>query len=91
MDPQLLKNMNEKTINITGNDEKVDIWTLRTLCYEMLVGHIAFSGTSKQELYQKVKQGNYSLPTNISEEIFSFINGMLQKDPNIKYSTIIKT
>ena len=86
MDPQLLKNMEEKTINITGYDEKVDIWSLGTLCYEMLVGHIAFSGSSMQDLYQKVKQGNYALPTNISEEVFSFINGMLQKDPNKRLS-----
>ena len=87
MDPQLLKNMEEKTINITGYDEKVDIWSLGTLCYEMLVGHIAFSGSSMHDLYQKVKAGNYSLPTNISEEVFSFINGMLQKDPNKRLST----
>ena len=87
MDPQLLKNMEEKTINITGYDEKVDIWSLGTLCYEMLVGHIAFSGKSMHDLYQKVKQGNYSLPTNISEEVFSFINGMLQQDPNKRLST----
>ena len=86
MDPQLLKNMDEKTINITGYDEKVDIWSLGTLCYEMLVGHIAFSGSSMHDLYQKVKQGNYALPTNISEEVFSFINGMLQQDPNKRLS-----
>ena len=86
MDPQLLKNMEEHTPNRTGYDEKVDIWSLGTLCYEMLVGHIAFSGSSMQDLYQKVKQGNYSLPTNISEEVFSFINGMLQKDPNKRLS-----
>ena len=86
MDPQLLKNMEERTQNKTGYDEKVDIWSLGTLCYEMLVGHIAFSGSSMQDLYQKVKQGNYALPTNISEEVFSFINGMLQKDPNKRLS-----
>ena len=87
MDPQLLKNMEEHTPNRTGYDEKADIWSLGALCYEMLVGHVAFSGTSMQDLCQKVKQGNYSLPTNISEEVFSFINGMLQKDPNKRLST----
>ena len=85
MDPQLLKNMEEKTQS-KGYDEKADIWSLGTLCYEMLVGHVAFSGTSMQELFLKVKQGTYSLPTNISEEVFSFINGMLQKDPNKRLS-----
>ena len=87
MDPQLLNNMQSKTPNKIGYDEKADIWSLGCLCYEMLVGHVAFSGTSMQELNQKVKQGNYSLPTNISEEVFSFINGMLQKDPNKRLST----
>lgn len=86
MDPQLLKNMEERTQN-TGYDEKADIWSLGTLCYEMLVGHVAFSGTSMHDLCQKVKQGTYALPTNISEEVFSFINGMLQKDPNKRLST----
>ena len=86
MDPQLLQNMEQRTRNVTGYDEKADIWSLGTLCYEMLVGHMAFSGTSMQELYQKVKKGTYSLPTNVSEEVFSFINGMLQKDPNKRLS-----
>ena len=86
MDPRLLNNMQKRTPNMTGYDEKADIWSLGALCYEMLVGHVAFSGSSMQELFQKVKQGTYSLPTNVSEEIFSFINGMLQKDPNKRLS-----
>ena len=65
---------------------QADIWSLGTLCYEMLVGHMAFCGSSMQELFQKVKQGTYSLPTNLSKEVVSFINGMLQKDPNKRLS-----
>ena len=86
MDPQLLQNMETQTRNQTGYDDKADIWSLGTLCYEMLIGHMAFSCTSIQELYQKVKQGTYSLPTNLSEEVVSFINGMLQKDPKKRLS-----
>ena len=84
MDPQILKDMETK--NQSGYDEKADIWSLGTLCYEMLVGHMAFSATSMKELYQKVKQGTYTLPSNLSEEVVSFINGMLQKDPNKRLS-----
>ena len=72
--------MKTRTPNQQGYDEKADIWSLGTLCYEMLVGHMAFCGSSMQELYQKVKQGTYSLPTNLSKEVVSFINGMLQYD-----------
>ena len=84
MDPQILQNM--ETRKQSGYDEKADIWSLGTLCYELLVGHMAFSANSMEELYQKVKQGTYTLPSNLSEEVVSFINGMLQKDPNKRLS-----
>lgn len=86
MDPQILQNMETRTPNQQGYDEKADIWSLGTLCYEMLVGHMAFCGSSMQELFQKVRQGTYSLPTNLSKEVVSFINVMLQKDPNKRMS-----
>jgi serine/threonine protein kinase len=81
MDPQILEHINTGIPN-SGYNEKVDIWSLGTLCYQMVVGHMAFSGSSMEELFQKVKKGNYSLPMTLSKEIVSFINGMLQQDPN---------
>ena len=86
MEPQILYNLVTNTPNIKGYDEKADIWSLGTVCYEMLVGHKAFSGKSMDELFQKVKQGKYTLPSHLSEEVVSFINGMLQKDTNIRLS-----
>ena len=86
MAPQILEKMEQRTPNHQGYDEKVDIWSLGTLCYEMLVGHMAFCGNSMQELSQKVKQGTYSLPTNLSKEVISFIDSMLQTDPNKRLS-----
>ena len=81
MDPQILEHINTGIPN-SGYNEKVDIWSLGTLCYQMVVGHMAFSGSSMEELFQKVKKGNYSLPMTLSKEVVSFINGMLQQDPN---------
>ena len=81
MDPQILEHIKTGIPN-SGYNEKVDIWSLGTLCYQMVVGHMAFSGSSMEELFQKVKKGNYSLPMTLSKEIVSFINGMLQQDPN---------
>ena len=86
MEPQLLQNMENKTRNKEGYDEKVDIWSLGTLCYELLVGHNTFSGRNMDELYKRVKEGNYTLPVNSSKEAVSFINGMLQYDPRNRLS-----
>ena len=63
-----------------GYNEKVDIWSLGTLCYKMVVGCSPFLGSSMEELYQKVQNGTYILPSTLSEEIVSFINAMLQQD-----------
>jgi len=50
MEPHLLKNMETRTRNQQGYDEKADIWSLGTLCYEMLVGRMTFAGKTMEEL-----------------------------------------
>ena len=86
MDPQLLQNMETRTRNVQGYDEKADIWSLGTLCYEMLTGHTPFSGKSMQELFQNVRTGTYSLPKQLSNEVVDFIEKMLQKEPKSRWS-----
>jgi serine/threonine protein kinase len=54
----------------------------------MLVGRMAFAGYSMEELYKKVKAGNYKLPLWLSKEAVSFINGMLQYDSNKRLSAV---
>jgi len=81
MDPTLLKYFEQKIDNKYGYNEKVDIWSLGTLCYEMLTGHTTFSGKTIEELNKNLQNGHYSLPLNISKECASFINGMLQYNP----------
>ena len=81
MDPIILENIKTGIPN-QGYNEKADIWSLGTLCYQMLVGHMPVSGKSMDELFQKVKQGTYTIPATLSKEAISFINGMLQQDPN---------
>jgi serine/threonine protein kinase len=80
MDPHLLKNIETRTRNQEGYDEKVDIWSLGTLCYEMLVGRMAFGGRHMEDLYKNIEKANYTLPVNLSKEAVSFINAMLQND-----------
>ena len=81
MDPIILKKLNKiDNYKEYGYDEKADIWSLGTLCYEMLIGKSTFDSENMNELVDKVEKGNYYLPTNISKEAVSFLNGMLQYD-----------
>ena len=80
MDPLILKklNSNSKKIRQLGYNESADIWSIGTICYEMVIGKSAFDSESMTELLEKIEKGNYTLPTNMSFEIVSFMNGMLQ-------------
>jgi serine/threonine protein kinase len=53
----------------------------------MLVGNLTFYGRNMNELYEKVKQGNYKMPLWLSKEAVSFLNGMLQYDSNKRFSS----
>ena len=88
MDPLILKKFNSggKENKELGYDEKADIWSLGTLCYQMLIGNSAFDAFNMKELVEKVEEGSYKVPTNLSKEVVSFLNGMLQYDPKKRLS-----
>ena len=84
MDPQILAKMRKIDNNQSfGYDQKADIWSLGTICYEMLIGAPPFDATSYEELVSKIQKGDYKIPNNLklSKEAISFINGMLQQNP----------
>ena len=86
MDPGILKKLNHLDNDFSGYDEKVDIWSLGTLCYEMLIGKATFEANNMKELVRKIETGEYTLPTTLSKEVVSFLNAMLQYDPKLRLS-----
>jgi serine/threonine protein kinase len=80
MDPLILKKYSSKgkDINKLGYDFKADIWSLGTICYEMLIGQAVFNAETMNDLVRKVENGSYVIPTSVSKEVVSFLNGMLQ-------------
>ena len=84
MDPLILSEFRKrgKNINRVGYDQKADIWSLGTICYELAIGKSAFEANKIDDLIAKIEKGEYTVPTNLSRELISFINGMLQYDPN---------
>jgi hypothetical protein len=85
MDPNILRKFTNKN-EINGYDEKADIYSLGTVCYEMLIGHNVFNAQNMEELIQKIENGTYKVPTNLSKEAVSFLNSMLQYDASKRLS-----
>jgi serine/threonine-protein kinase ULK/ATG1 len=80
MDPLILKKLtssNNKTRQL-GYNQKADIWSLGTICYELLIGKSAFDAEDMEDLIDKIESGKYNVPTTLSREVISFLNGMLQ-------------
>ena len=74
--------------NDLGYSKEVDIWSLGTICYQMLTGDPLFSAKTIDDLVIKVEEGNYSIPFDIeiSNEIISFLNSMLQYNGKFRSS-----
>lgn len=63
----------------------VDIWSLGCLVYVLLTSHLPFNGKTQQQMFSKIKKGEYhESPLNsykISETGIDFLKGCLQVDP----------
>jgi len=84
MSPQILMKMRKIDHNQSfGYDQKADIWSLGTICYELLIGFPPFDAKNYDELTSKIQKGDYKIPNNLqlSNEAISFLNTMLQYDP----------
>ena len=84
MDPHILKKMARiDNDNDYAYDQKADIWSLGVVTYELLIGCPPFEASSYEELLDKIEKGKYRIPHQVilSTEAISFLNGMLQYNP----------
>jgi serine/threonine-protein kinase ULK/ATG1 len=90
MDPNILKKYNKAGgyLRLQGYNQKADIWSLGTICFEMLTGEVLFKGENIKDLVEQEDQGDYSIPINfeLSKEIIDFLNSMIQYDPDMRIS-----
>jgi len=71
-------------------NEKCDLWSAGVIMYILLCGSPPFYGNSDEEIYNKVKEGKYSMKSqewdDISEDAKDLIRNLLVKDYNKRYT-----
>jgi serine/threonine protein kinase len=70
------------------HDEKVDIWSIGVLIYELCTGKSPFSCSanegdlSNENIKKNIINGYYRIPKNLSEDCLSIIKNILKLKPN---------
>ena len=90
MPPDLLQKISNCTAIRLNKEEAytqaVDIWSIGTACYEMLMGQIIEYSNNPKEVLKKINNGLYAIPSKISRELSSFLSSMFQPNPNKRLS-----
>lgn len=66
-----------------GHNEKVDLWAIGIISYTLAVGKAPFHAASKEEIYKKLKTGEYSWPelssitNDISADLRDLVSSLL--------------
>ncbi len=68
------------------HDEKVDLWSLGVLCYELLVGKPPFETPSHEGTYNKIRKVEYRCPPYMNVDACDLINKLLKHNPHDRLS-----
>ena len=68
-------------INSKGHDEKVDIWCIGVLLFELITGRVPFQGNDIDTLKYNIRTMKISWPSDISSEAKDLISKILKYNP----------
>ncbi|XP_039356025.1 aurora kinase C-like isoform X4 [Mauremys reevesii] len=63
------------------HDEKVDLWCIGVLCYELLVGQPPFESSTHTETYRRITKVDLQFPPFVSEGARDLIAKLLRHNP----------
>ena len=73
-------------INESGHDEKVDIWCIGVLLFELSTGTIPFAGNDMETLKRNINSVKINWPSHINLEAKNLISKILKYDPSSRIS-----
>lgn len=65
---------------------KVDVWSSGVTLYNITTGSYPFEGDNIYRLFENIGKGDFTIPLEIEEPLKSLLTGMLDKDPNRRFS-----
>jgi len=80
-------------INNTGKDERIDIWQIGVIFYELVTGVLPFTGESMVGVVSAITMKNPQPPSEIVAESFdveSIILKCLEKEPDRRFQSILE-
>ncbi|CAD8211690.1 unnamed protein product [Paramecium octaurelia] len=69
-------------INYQTHDNRVDVWTLGVLAYELVVGRPPFESRNEQDTKKRILNLIFQFPNWCSKDFQNFVKGILQHDCN---------
>eukprot|EP00210_Caulerpa_lentillifera_P004305 g4108.t1 len=80
--------LSPEMLKYTKHDCRVDIWSLGTLCFELLFGVTPFHDEDCLNTCKRIKEANFSFPSTpvVSENAKHFISSILVRDPDSRLS-----
>ena len=69
-----------------GHDEKVDIWCIGVLCFELITGNVPFQGNDIDTLKENILHLKIAWPKDINVDAKNLIKKILKSDPASRIS-----